>query len=109
MVEPDSYRDAPFVLVTWQAVKQLSGIYLALQFNYLGSSKVGFCICGLKFQNGRSYQSAVLKEMFKSDAENIYEKVLHLASLGLGYAGALEDGGTEFEWELCKVPQRPLN
>ena len=104
-IVPDTHHTSPFILLTWKAKGKLKDTQLALHFTYLGEGKVGFTISALRVENGYTVQAALFKELFRTSESVQYETVMHLTSVGLGYAMALDNVPAEAVWRPVKTPK----
>lgn len=76
-----------------------------MHFTYLGNNQVGFTISALKAENGYNHQASLWKELFLIGENSTFEAMLHLASLGLGYARALDDIPKDTVWRRVGIPK----
>lgn len=106
----------PFLLLSWSGEKGLKGQTVALHFTYGGCREgkriVGFDLSALKFtEEGTKLQTSYMFRAFDVDVPegDLLVRVFHFASLGLGYATALEDmPGAKPSWRVIRQPAHKM-
>lgn len=105
-VATDSYYTRPFMLLSWHGEKALEGIQLALHFTYGGRGLVGFDLSALRYEDDTKLQTSYLQRKFNvGEGGETMTSIFHIASLGLGYATALEEFPVDPRWRVVKLPQ----